>query len=265
MYDSVISINERTGLLKLNGSICQNVAMDFRERLELLICYYQHQNLTLHINSDGGEATALRHMLDSIRLHRQKGITFATQASFKACSAGAVLLASGEPGMRSVSRQSSLLFHHSRHVLEGNRVITAEDAMRLAGMLTQVDANFEQALVAHLSEGFGDVVSLAEEGETRCRLLLSRADVLVQQQVALSCESLAIVANSVRAMWTACSLNRSVEPYMTYLRTRFARDVWMELVEAYVLVLIDTVDQVSALVPRAAPQPLRHAQQRMAA
>lgn len=265
MSHPVISINERSGLLKLNGGICEDVAMAFREGLEVLVGYYQHRHLHVQINSDGGEAGALRHMLDSMRLYRDNGITFATTASFKACSAAAVLLASGEPGLRSVARQSFLLFHQSRHLVEAHQVITAEDALRLAGTLSQVDTTFEQALVAHLSEGFGDIVSLAEEGEARCRLLQAQTDTLVRQQVALSSERMERMRESVRDMWTACRASRTAEPYMNYLRSRFARDIWMELVEAYALALIDTVEQVPGLLPHAAHQPLRPIQPRLAA
>ncbi|MGJ7917749.1 ATP-dependent Clp protease proteolytic subunit [Massilia sp. LXY-6] len=265
MPNAVISINERAGLLKLNGTICQEAAMDFRERLDLLVRYYQHRHLTLHINSNGGEVGSLRYMLDGMRLHRQDGITFATVASFSACSAAAVLLASGEPRRRSVSRQSSLLFHHSRQRIEPGQMITADGALRLAGMLSQVDAAFEQAIVAHLTEGFGDIVSLAEEGEARCRLVQARADDLVQQQVALEAGRLFTAAENMQTMWASCLDRRSAEPYTAFLRSRFATDDWMELVDAYALVLIDTVDQVPALLPQAAHQPQSPPHQRLVA
>jgi ATP-dependent protease ClpP protease subunit len=232
--------------------LTEDVALEFRERLDVLVQYYQHRRVTLQIHSEGGQLNALRQILDGIYAYRAKKVVFATEAQFMAYSAAAVLLASGEPGCRRVSRQTSLLFHYARHQMTGPTVITADAAVRLAKMLNQADARLERTIVSHLAQGFGGVVRLAAEGLARCRLLQQEGRTVSTQLWGLESDQLCAETEGVNQMWLACSTTGSDAPYQQYLSAVFARDSCMEIIDAYALALIDEVDQVPALLPQAA-------------
>jgi ATP-dependent protease ClpP protease subunit len=251
MNSTMISVNERTGLLKVSGQITEELAMDFGEKLDLLVRYYQHRTVTLQVDSDGGQVRSLQHMLDAMRSYREDGVVFATQAPFKACSAAAVLLATGEPGRRQVSRQTNLLFHNARHRVTEDQTLTADMALRLAGVLSQLDGVFERVIASHLTCAFGGIVELAKEGLARCALLEVRATTLGTEHDVVQLSSLSAETGAMHRMWGKCVERDSSEPYLTYLSTRFAKDTWMALPEAYGLVLIDAIDWVPALLPAA--------------
>jgi ATP-dependent protease ClpP protease subunit len=255
MSEGTIAINERTGLLKLHGAITEELSLNLREKLDLLVDYYQHRRVTLQINSDGGQVTALRHILDGINAHRVNGVQFATAASFKACSAAAMLLASGEPGLRVVSRQTSLLFHLSRQSIPENHMLTADAALRVAAVLSRVDAVFEQEIATHLRRSYGGFNALAQEGIARCKLLQEDVELIRHQLGGGHVARQPMDINTVCDMWNSCSVTNSAAPYLDYLRHWFARDDWMGLTDAYALLLIDAVEFVPAMLPEASRRP----------
>jgi ATP-dependent protease ClpP protease subunit len=248
MLSNTIVMNERAGVLKLSGQITEELALEFREKLDLLIAYYQHERVTLQLNSDGGHIGSLQHMLDAIDRYREAGVKFITHAPFRACSAAAVLLATGEPGMRQVSRQTNLLFHHARQQVQGNQALTADMALRLAGMLSELDTVFELAIASHLNNSFGGIVNLAAEGLARCALLESRGNTSGMLHETLQTSRLSTETDAIHRMWTACIELGDSEPYLSYLSNRFSKDSWMALPEAYALVLIDAIDRVPSLL-----------------
>lgn len=252
MSNTKIFINERTGTIKLHGMLTEEVALEFREVLDLLVRYYQHQRVTLQLHSEGGQVNALRLILDTIYIYRDKKVAFATESPFMAYSAAAVLLAAGEPGYRCVSRHTSLLFHYARHQVTGPTLITAEVALRLAGMLNQADTRLERIVVSHVTQGFGGIMRLAIEGLTRCQLLRREIQIVGAQLNLPEPDRLLAEAEKVEQMWSACSEVGTDAPYQEHLRAIFSKDSCMEVAEAYALALIDKVDQVPVLLPQAA-------------
>ena len=252
MSDTSINLNERAGILTLRGRLTDDTALEFREKLDLLVRYYQHQRVTLQIHSEGGQALGLHHMLEDIESHRARAVSIVTEAPLMAGSAAAVLLTLGELGSRRVSRQTSLLFHHSRQQLEANRVITADTALQLARMLCRFDTKLAQTIVAHLTSSCGDVAGLVAEGLARCKLVQAQTTLLRDQLGIAEGYRFDAGIETVHDMWRTCGNRHSSEPYLDYLHVHFGRDDWMELIDAYALVLIDTIDRVPALLPLAA-------------
>jgi len=94
--------------------------------------------INLYINSPGGDVTAGLAIYDTMNYINAP---VATLCSGRAMSMGAVLLAGGEPGMRSALKHSSILIHQPLGGVRGQATdieIHAKEILRLRKLLTQI-------------------------------------------------------------------------------------------------------------------------------
>lgn len=238
------------GKLEINSEITEGLALGIETALGQFFTYYQYPRVTLRINSPGGSLLGLTHILQSVEQWRAAGQEVRTEATFLAASAGALLLALGEVGSRTVQRHTTLLFHHTR--VGGSRAaITAGSADQLAEILRKKDLGLLQRLVTHVADGFGGVGVFAQEGVARCDLL--------KQQSAAFHEGLNISSESRSTRWIQsissihldCAAHNSIAAYQRYLKKRLEFDTPMDIREAYALNLIDRVYGVPELVAAA--------------
>ncbi|MEJ8858656.1 ATP-dependent Clp protease proteolytic subunit [Variovorax robiniae] len=251
-----ISIHPSTnsGALLLSGEITEDVALRFESCIELLFAYYRYDQITVEINSPGGQVTALEHMLASLERWRGLGRQVGTKASFRAGSAAAMLLAMGDIGSRSASGSTTLLFHSAR--IDGaNAMFTASAATSLGTLLQGKDLLHLERLVGHQVRGFGGWHALAAEGAARCEHLIKRSGSRTSRSAGqppvtpFGSLSLATLARSFRH----CQERQSIAPYRRMLSRRFAEDRAMSAAEAWALCLIDSVLDRPDLQPSSKP------------
>ena len=238
-----VSIHPSThaGTLVLDGDITEDVALQLDAGLELLYGYYQYEQITLEINSAGGQVVALEHMLASLDWWRGAGRQVSTKASFRAGSAAAMLLAMGDIGSRSALGSTTLLFHSAR-IGGANAMITADAAASLGAVLQGTDLLHLERLLEHQGRGFGGWRALAAEGGARCRHLAQfggRTSPSTYRQPIdpFSPKQLNAVAKS----FAQCLVRQSSDPYRRMLARRFGEDRPMRPAEAWALCLIDDV------------------------
>ncbi len=105
-----------TALIELTRTREVFVAEGITTKTATTLCntllYFQHVDpeapVTIYINTNGGEVAALTQMYDVMRLVSNP---IATVCLGKAYSAGAWLLATGTPGMRSAYKHSRIMIH----------------------------------------------------------------------------------------------------------------------------------------------------------
>ena len=238
-----ISIHPSThvGTLLLSGDITEDVALEFGAGLELLCDYYQYEQITLEINSAGGQVVALEHMLASLDRWRGIGRRVSTKASFRAGSAAAMLLAMGDIGNRSALGSTNLHFHSAR-ISGANAMITADAATNLGAVLQGTDLLHLSRLLGHQVRGFGGWHSMAAEGAARCSHLAKS-----ERQASTSASQPPVDQFSPRHVGTVaksfaeCLARQSIDPYRRLLSRRVAEDRPMRAVEAWALCLVDSI------------------------
>lgn len=251
--DYLITFDAHAATVSFTGVVTPNAAMALRKTCMLLCNYYHHHHIMLEIESPGGQMHALAHIEDTLSQLRQRGIRLATRASFEAASAAAMLLALGDIGSRAVTRHASVLFHHAR--LDGSACpITASHAEEIAKALHNADARFTQAILRHLVVGFGGEAAMFATGSARCHLLQDE-HMTIAQQMELTNSSPGKWLGRLQKVWEKCAQRASPAPYLNYLAQRCAKDMPLDLREAYALLLLDAIDLVPAL--QAALQPAR--------
>lgn len=239
------------GRIEINTEFTEGLASCFEKRLTVLFDYYKYRQVSLVLNSPGGSLTALQYILSVIGQARQNGYQVHTQGSFTAASAGALLLSHGEVGTRSVMTVTKLLYHHTR-VNGATAGLTSSDAHRLSSAMKSHDDKLIAGLVAHLVKGFGSVEALCAQGAARCDLLASN-QVTLAKELDLNVSSSFKWVNAVAKVYRDCLQRNSTVPLQKYLEKRFAPDTAMDLHEGYALLLIDTVANVTTLLPDAQP------------
>jgi ATP-dependent protease ClpP protease subunit len=236
----------------LNAPVNEQSALALEGALKEAFTYYQYNCLTLRITSDGGLLPALLHMFGAMERWQAKGKIVQTEAVFRASSAAALLLARGTIGSRSMSLHTALLFHHTRAVGGGTGAITADAAGKMASALFTEDKRLLGGLVDHVEAGFGGAASMAQEGMARCELVrdgLSKvASTMSSQQTLKGAKWLAAVSKCFAASLAV----GHTRPYVEMLVRRFGDDNGMSAQEAYALLLVDRVNDLPSLVPKAA-------------
>jgi ATP-dependent protease ClpP protease subunit len=245
-----VMLTEKEASILITAEISQDLAHDIEAALRQIFGYYQYDAVTFRLSTPGGSLTALTAILQTMERWRSIGRKVNTEASFQAASAGALLLAMGEVGKRTVHPYSSLLFHHTR-IGGTTSAITAGAAVRLATSLKQHDQSLLKRMVDHISEGMGGTISFAEEGAARCEHIRQNS-----AQIAKTLDRHALGKtdkwlSALMKMYGICQAKASLDHYQRYLELRLNQDSEMDLREAYALCVIDGSHRVPLLVANA--------------
>jgi len=255
-----LQLNPLSATLCLCGPVDQPMAMQARQMLDVLRCYYQYEHVIVEINSPGGELLAFKAIHAALDRFRLSGGTVATTALLAASSAAAFLLALGDLGQRTVQPYTELLFHHSRVMAANEQALTAVLARRTAQRLKQADDRLVETLAAHIARGCGDAVALGQAGLARCVVLRTRA---AEIHAALGADAAATPARldspKQEPRWlkdTVKAFDRVVatgqtQPYAAHLEAFMSQDARMPVDMAWALHLVDRVEDVPALQPEA--------------
>ena len=236
------------GIININTEFDEGLAYGLEKLLGTMFGYYQYRKVVLRINSQGGSLLALTDITDGLDHWRQKGREIHTVGTFRAASAGALLLSLGHVGTRTVNRHTSIQYHHSR-VGGTAPVLTAGSADMLAETMRRIDAKLIGGLVTHIVNGFGDVSDWVDEALARCELMCM-ATAAIEKELDLDKSSKSQKwLTGVKRMFDECRLRGTTSAYQRYLAKRFAADTGMDLREAYCLVLIDRIKLVPSLEP----------------
>jgi len=121
------------------------------DEMKLLHDYYQFRTIELQIDSPGGSAEALHHIVLSTReWSKGNGRVLRTVALNQACSAAAILLSFGTVGHRQAMSSSRLLYHAIRTVFTQNTVQTVAQLRMMSRNLEEWDGKFLDLLSEHV-------------------------------------------------------------------------------------------------------------------
>lgn len=245
-----VTLAEKVASILITAEITQDLAHDIEAALSQIFGYYHYDTVTFRLSTPGGSLTALTAILQTMERWRSIGRKVNTEASFQAASAGALLLAMGEVGKRTVHPYSSLLFHHTR-IGGTTSAITAGAAVRLATSLRQHDQVLLNRMVNHICDGMGGTLSFAEEGAARCEHLRKNS-----AQIAMALDRSALGKSekwmsALMKMYGVCRAKASPDHYQRYLELRLNQDSEMDIREAYALCVIDGSHRVPLLVANA--------------
>jgi ATP-dependent protease ClpP protease subunit len=137
-------------VIRLTGDIDMQVCYALIDEMKLLHDYYQFRTVELQIDSPGGSADALHHIVLSMRDWSQgNGRVLRTVALNQACSAAAMLLSFGTVGHRHALATSRLLYHPIRSVFTQHTVQTVSQLRMMSRNLEEWDGKFLDMLSEH--------------------------------------------------------------------------------------------------------------------
>lgn len=231
------------------GAMCQAGALALAYQFERLFGYYQYRRITLSIESPGGAIDGLEYVLRIMDKWARQGRTVAVATTFTCASAAAFLLAMGEWRHRRVDRGAFLLFHSAR--IDGSSMagMTAAASTHLSQALISVDRRLLDLMVNKMLLETGGVQNLVDLVLARVR----HVD-LHWKELAANLTTLTTGADGKRKpdwlkavqKWTrhGADPRKFLLEMKKHLNLRLQRDVRMDLCEAYVLCLIDQIDDV---------------------
>lgn len=118
------------------------------DKVDDAIHYYQYDNVEIQINTKGGHVDALEYFLSKLeKWKNEEGIKVSTLVLSSSASAGAIMFAMGNIGMRRVMPNAHLLFHNSRTIIQSE--VTALNAEHLNKMLKRTDKNLFKKFFNH--------------------------------------------------------------------------------------------------------------------
>lgn len=249
---------EDHAVVQLEGPLTQAQALELRDVFREAGDYWKYSDLTLELNSPGGELLALRALMYELKCWRARGRNLKTVSLGFTASAAAIALSLGNLGQRAVQPHSVLLYHHSRLMPPASE-LTAQHAANAATQLHMADRLLLDQLVAHICEGLGGAQALAEEGLARCEHLIAHGQSIANEMWPTAggcCKP--DRGNKFRAPSQLKQLMRAYEnvqrkgvvtPFAELLATEFERDQPMPLDLAWAMLLIDEVQSVALMKP----------------
>ncbi|NPA72871.1 MAG: hypothetical protein GXO35_08595 [Gammaproteobacteria bacterium] len=136
-------------------------------QIDLAVDYYKYTQITLNINSPGGELAALKHYLFMLNKWREKGVNIVTIGEVSVASAAALMLCLGDFGSRYCYPHTNILFHYAR--LAGVSNLTSEKSTELSKELSKADDELltlvSQHISKHISGHFYPLDTLKIEGK----------------------------------------------------------------------------------------------------
>ena len=142
--ESAISGQARP-VVQFSGALKDATCIGLVDRIRSLRADLFFDEILLRISSPGGQISALRYWVESMRELQDGGLTLATHAVTTVGSAAAVMLSLGD--VRTAHRKSTLLYHMGR--LPGvDGALTAKGAKSIASALSSADDEIIDLLVA---------------------------------------------------------------------------------------------------------------------
>lgn len=247
--------------LTMTGELTPALALDMRRQFRTAVEYYCHDLIEIEIDSPGGDAQALRALSTEMQWLRQHGCVIRTTAMIQACSAGALTLAMGDVGMRTVQPYTQLLFHNARATPQGGAALTANNAFAAAAHLQRLDIQVVAMLVSHLTQARGGLPALATLGLNRCKTLQREAATVASELGFETGSSATFKQKSKPDMKEAAWFKSVMFAYQQVLKSDnpkalialltsvFAQDSQMPLEMGWCLQLIDHVEGSSVMGP----------------
>ena len=140
--------------VRISGAITREAAFRLADEIDLLVCYYHYSAIDLHIDSPGGEGSALTYLLQRLAEWRQtNGLVLGTLALTEAASAGALLLSFASVGRRRAHPGALLLYHRPWLVTAGTTELTEEVLKGYQTLLRHADERLLRELAQHIWDG----------------------------------------------------------------------------------------------------------------
>ena len=141
-------------VLRISGAITREAAFRLADEIDLLVTYYHYSAIDLHIDSPGGEGTALIYLLQRLAEWRQtNGLVLGTLALTEASSSGALLASFGTVGHRRSHPGALLLYHRPRILTSGTTELTEEVLAGYQRLLRHADERLLDELARHVWDG----------------------------------------------------------------------------------------------------------------
>lgn len=246
-----IAMNEQSLTMTLNGEITSAAIQGLIAEIRLGFDYYKFTQITLRLNSPGGEYMAMDALINACNGYRSQDLIVHVQASQQCASAAALVLAHGHWGTRAVEPHTQLVFHWVRTQCHLGQILTSNMAANLARGLSSADDKILERLVASMCRGAGNETALLKTIVERLDELLGNWSAIatemtdgVYQNCTKSCEWVRELQRNVKRWTTLTDTTKQKAGLITYLRSRFAKDSVMDVREAYALCLIDVVQGV---------------------
>jgi ATP-dependent protease ClpP protease subunit len=138
-------------VIRLTGEIEMPVSYALLDELGLLHNYYQFRTVELQIDSLGGNADALHHLVQSLSAWRKgEGRILRTLGLNEVASAAALLLSFGTLGHRCLAGHSRVLYHSVRSVQKEPVGQTVSQLRASSRSLERWDKCFLDLLIEHV-------------------------------------------------------------------------------------------------------------------
>lgn len=242
------SMNEQQLAVTLNGEITSEAVRRLVSEIRLGFDYYKFPQITLRLDSPGGEYKAMKALIDACNAYRAENLSVHVQASQQCASAAALVLAQGHWGTRTVEPDTQLLFHWVRTSFQAGQILTSDLAANLARGLSSTDDKILERLVASMCRGAGNETALIKTIVDRLDELLNNWNATAAglsedapQNCVKSCEWLKELQRNVKRWIALADTTRQKAAVISFLKARFEKDSVMDLREAYALCLIDAV------------------------
>jgi hypothetical protein len=237
------------------------MAAEFELMMSIAREDYHYDDLTVEMNSPGGQIDHLRQMLRAIANAKSHGVRVRTHALNQASSAAAILLAMGSYGSRWVSPEATVVFHHSRLNTSQHTPITADLANTMQEQTTQCDGWILKTLLDSQIQQLGGQDKLVAVVSTRAADILAEFD-RISAQLYVVVPTKGAVHRLKRTLRTLAALsakasNEALNGYKKQLKLEFDRDRPIELPLAYALGLVDGIDGID--LSRCVPSELEQA------
>jgi len=162
----------RCPIIRLTGDIDMPLCYALIDEIKLLHGYYQYRTIELEIDSPGGNADALHHLVQFLApWSRGEGRILRTKGPNEVCSAAAILLSFGTLGHRVASSHSRLLYHHVRKTFPNGSSQTVSELLSSGKRLDAWEKTFLEQLVEHLGRLPGPIENIGAYRKRLRRLL----------------------------------------------------------------------------------------------
>ncbi|WP_158269851.1 ATP-dependent Clp protease proteolytic subunit [Desulfonatronum sp. SC1] len=218
------------------------------ETINLAFGYYQYNQITIDIESPGGEIRALHYLMGQFDFWRAQGRRIATRASISASSAAAAILALGDQGERSVERSTTVLYHFAR-IFQTNSVLTAEKATDMAQKMNREDERMIDQLLTHIVGPLDDLEAADWHGLAMVRLDWAKSFLARKNdRTHFYFPEAQVRLKSLGKLLTAKGKITLRERVQGYLKNIFLKDEPIDLLEAWCLNLIDEIRDVTPML-----------------
>jgi hypothetical protein len=223
--------------------------MDLSRMLANAFEYYQYDRVNIQLESPGGKASSLESLMRVISKWERAKKEVTIRSEFQCASAAALLLSLSHWGQRRVDRGTTLIYHFVR-IDSSIKNLTATQAEGVAHALENMDQQMLSRLLIRLQTNADGPQGLLSTIRQRLAFLDQHWS-WIDEQMPTSMFSKKAGVNRPpwhKALGVFCKeglkTDRAMSLYEKHLFQRFRLDTPMDLREAYVLCLIDQIDDL---------------------